>query len=301
VAKIIIDCTGDGNMAFRAGVPCEQGDEKGGTQPPTLMFCTGGVDTEKLCTSIVAEPRTYLTDFIPAEYYGQNHQFIVIGLRLLMKKGREAGLDLPTARSIIITGLRPGEAWINMSAVSGVNGVNSESLTYGEIKGREQIKDIQTYLTTFVPGFENAYFTKMASFLGIRETRRIVGEYVMDKEDILSCRRFDDGVAVSGYPIDIHHPESGDGIFEWCGDCYDIPYRSFLPHKVDNLLVAGRSISSTHEAMSSFRVMAPCVAMREAAGRAAKMAVKENIIPRDISVSALRHELLAQGAYLNND
>ena len=300
LAKTIIDCSGDADVAYRAGVPCEQGDEKGGVQPPTLMFCMGGVDTEKLRTSIAEEPRTYLTDFIPATYFGQNHQFIVVGLRSLMAKGRADGFNLPTERTIVITGLRQGEAWINMSAVSGVNGVDPDSLSFGEIKGREQVDDIQQYLIKYVPGFESAYFTKMAPFLGIRETRRIVGEYVMTGSDVLNCARFADAIAVASYPLDLHHPEGGGCTLQWCGDCYDIPYRSLLPLGVENLIVAGRSISTTHEAMSAIRVMAPCMAMGEAAGRAAKMAVRKGISPREIDVEALREELLQHGAYLND-
>jgi hypothetical protein len=299
LAKAIIDCSGDADVAYRAGVPCEKGNESGGTQPPTLMFCLAGVDTEKLRTSIKEEPRTYLTDFIPAEYYGQNNQFIVVGLRQLMAKGREAGLSLPTERTIIITGLRKGEAWINMSSVHGVDGTDPESLTYGEVKGREQIKDIIKYLITYVPGFEEAYFSKMAPFLGIRETRRILGEYVMTQEDVLGCGRFDDAIAVASYPLDLHHPDDGGCTLQWCGDCYDIPYRSLVPLKVKNLLVAGRCISTTHEAMSAIRVMAPCMAMGEAAGRAAKMAVREGVTPSQINVEKLREELLASGAFLN--
>src|SRR5690606_4275849 len=95
LAKTIIDCTGDADIAYRAAVECEQGNEVGGAQPPTLMFCMGGVDTEKLRMSIAEEPRTYLTDFIPAEYFGQNNQFIVVGLRSVMEKAREAGYNLP--------------------------------------------------------------------------------------------------------------------------------------------------------------------------------------------------------------
>lgn len=299
MAKVVIDCSGDADVAFRAGVPCGQGNETGGVQPPTLMFCMGGVDTEKLRLSIVEEPRTYLTDFIPAEYYGQNNQFIVVGLRQLMNKAREDGLVLPTERTIIITGLREGEVWINMSSVQGVNGVDPESLSMGEIKGREQVSEIQKYLTMYVPGFENSYFTKMAPFLGIRETRRIVGKYIMTKEDVLNCGRFEDAIAVASYPLDLHHPEGGGCTLQWCGDCYDIPYRSLVPLKVENLLVAGRSISTTHEAMSAIRVMAPCMAMGEAAGRAAAMAVKKGVSPSKIIVDELQKELLTKGAYLN--
>ncbi|MDQ7950108.1 MAG: FAD-dependent oxidoreductase, partial [Pedobacter sp.] len=162
-----------------------------------------------------------------------------------------------------------------------------------------QIADIQRYLTTYVPGFEEAHFTKMAPFIGIRETRRIVGKYVLTSNDILGCKRFDDSIAVASYPLDIHHPEGGGCTLTWCGDCYDIPYRSLLPQKIENLLVAGRCISTTHEAMSAIRVMAPCMAMGEAAGRAAKLAIRNQVVPADLDVQLLREELLAKGAYLN--
>lgn len=301
LAKTIIDCTGDADVAFRAGVECDQGNDVGGVQPPTLMFCMGGVNTEKLRMSIAEEPRTYLTDFIPAEYFGQNNQFIVVGLRSVMQKAREAGYSLPVERTILITGLREGEIWVNMSRINGVDGTNPESLTFGEMEGRRQVEEIQRYLTEFVPGFEKAVFTKMAPFLGIRETRRIVGNYILTGEDLLSQRRFEDAIAVASYPLDIHHPEGGDCTLTWCGDSYDIPYRSLVPQKVKNLLVAGRSISSTHEAMSAIRVMAPCMAMGEAAGRAAKLAVMQQITPADVDVDELRAELLKYGAYLGEE
>ena len=299
LAKTIIDCTGDADVAFRAGVECEQGNEKGGVQPPTLMFCLAGVDTEKLRMSIAEEPRTYLTDFIPSEYFGQNNQFIVVGLRSLMQKAREDGFDLPVERTILITGLREGEVWVNMTRVNGVDGTNPASLSFGELEGRKQVELIQKYLLAYVPGFENAHFTKMAPFLGIRETRRIVGKYVMTAEDVLTCGRFDDAIAVASYPLDLHHPEGGGCTLEWCGDCYDIPYRSLIPQKIENLIVAGRCISTTHEAMSAIRVMAPCMAMGEAAGRAAKMAVRKGIKPSAVDVNELRAELIERGAYLN--
>ena len=298
LAKTIIDCSGDADVAYRAGVPCEYGNEHGGVQPPTLMFCLGGVDTEKLRTSIANEPRTYLTDFIPAEYFGQNNQFVLVGMRNLIKQAQDDGLTLTTERTILITGLRKGEVWVNMTRVSGVNGTDPGSLTHGEIEGRHQIIDIQKYLIEYVPGFENAYFLKTAPFLGIRETRRIQGQYTMTREDIMACQHFDDAIAVASYPLDIHHPQGGGCTLEWCGDCYDIPYRSLIPQKVKNLIVAGRCISTTHEAMSAIRVMAPCMAMGEAAGRAAKMAVRKGIQPAEVNVKELQQELLEKGAYL---
>src|SRR4030095_6361500 len=133
-------------------------------------------------------------------------------------------------------------------------------------------------------------FTKTAPFLGIRETRRIAGLYTMTQEDVLACRHFDDAIAVASYPIDIHRPGDEGCTLIWCGDCYDIPYRSLLPQKIDNLLVAGRCLSTTHDAMGAIRVMATCMAMGEAAGRAAKMAVRHGVSPAAINVAALRKE-----------
>jgi hypothetical protein len=300
LGKIVVDCTGDADVAYRAGVPCEKGNkETGGMQPPTLMFCIGGVDTEKLRMSIAHHTRTYLTDFIPAEYFGQNNQFIVVGLRELIAKARaERKLNIPNERTIIITGLREGEVWINMTRVAGTDGTDARSLTAGEIEARGQIEDIYIYLKNYVPGFEKCFFTKTAPFLGIRETRRIVGQYTMTQEDVLGCRHFEDSIAVASYPIDIHRPGDEGCTLIWCGDCYDIPFRSLVPQKVKNLLVAGRCISTTHEAMGAIRVMATCMAMGEAAGRAAKQAIRAGIAPTEVDVKELQAELRAKGAYL---
>ncbi len=298
LAKVIIDCTGDGDVAFRAGVPCGKGDERGGMQPPTLMFCLGGVDTEKLRHSLSRESVSYRADFIPAEYFGQNHQFIVVGLRELIQKAQAAGLTIPTERTILITGLRAGEVWVNMTRVKGVDGTDPASLSAGEIEARRQIRDIERYLVEYVPGFAHAQLAKVAPFLGLRETRRIVGQYVLNRDDILSCRRFEDAVAVASYPIDLHRPNDTGCTLEWCGDCYDIPYRCLLPQDIEGLLVAGRCISTTHEAMAAIRVMSTCMAMGEAAGRAAALSAKASIAPARVNVAALRQELLARGAYL---
>ncbi len=281
-------------------MPCEKGDERGGMQPATLMFCLTGVDTEKLRSSICNESGTYVTDHIPADYFGRNPRFILVGLRQLIQRARDAGLSIPTERTIVITGLREGEVWVNMTRVKGVDGTDPHSLSAGEIQAAGQIDDIQRYLIAFVPGFEEARFVRTAPFLGIRETRRIVGQYVMTRDDILNCRRFDDAIAIASYPIDLHSPYDDGCTLECCGDCYDIPYRSLLPQRVDNLLVAGRCISTTHEAMAAIRVMATCMAMGEAAGRAARMAVRERVSPSGIDVRKLQEELVARGAYLRS-
>ena len=300
LADLIIDGTGDADVAFRSGVPCEKGSEQGKMQPPTLMFCMDGVDTERLRMSLANEPENYDVDFIPADYFGQNRRFILVGLRKLIAKARAEGYVIPNERTIIICGLREGEVWINMTRVKGIDGTEMRSLTAGEIETRGQIDDLYRYLVSYVPGFEKAFLSKVAPFLGIRETRRIVGQYTMTGDDIRQCCHFDDAIAVGSYPIDLHSPDGNDCKLEWCGDCYDIPYGSLVPKQVENLLVAGRSISTTHEAMAAIRVMSTCMAMGEAAGRAAKMCIREKVSPVDLDVRKLQKELLSRGAYLRS-
>ena len=298
LAKTVIDCTGDADVAYLAGVPCEKGNADGGMQPPTLMFCMKGVDVGKLRMSIADHPEIYDMDTIPNEFFRKDDKFITVGLRGMIEKARKDGLKLPTDRTILITGLANDEIWVNMSRISGVDGTSPESLTHGEIVGRRQIYEIQKYLNNYVPGFENARLDRVAPFLGIRESRRIVGRYVLTADDLLACRKFDDAIAVGSYPLDIHHPQGGGCTLIWCGDCYDIPYRSLLPIGVENLLVAGRCISSTHEAMSAIRVMSTCMAMGEAAGRAARIAIKDGVPPSCGDVKKIRQELLSERVYL---
>ncbi len=298
LSGVTIDCTGDADVAFRAGVPCEKGDDNGGMQPPTLMFCVAGVDTEKLRQALSSDPTSYDVDHIPPEYFARNPRFIVVGLRRLVAQARASGLPIPTDRTILITGLNKDEVWVNMTRVKGVDGTDPRSITEGTIEAAAQIDVIMRYLLSYVPGFEHAHLARTAPFLGIRETRRIVGEYVMTREDILGCRRFDDTIAIGSYPVDLHSPDNDDCTLEWCGDCYDIPYRSLVPRRIEGMLVAGRCISTTHEAHAATRVMSTCMAVGEAAGTAAAMAARERISPSAVDVARLQMELHEAGACL---
>lgn len=297
LAKTVIDCTGDADVAFRAGVECRKGDAEGGMQPPTLMFSMRGVETQQLRDAIVGHPDVYDMDIMPAQSFA-NRKFITVGLRNQIAKAREAGIEIPVARTILITGMDEDEIWVNMTRVNGVDPTKPESYTHGEMEGRKQIYGIIDYLKAFVPGFEKAWLDRVAPFMGIRESRVTVGKYVLTAEDILACRRFDDTIAVASYPVDLHHPKGGDCTLEYCGDCYDIPYRSLVPEKVENLLVAGRCASFTHEAMASTRVMSTCMALGEAAGRAARIALEDGVKPSQVDVDKLRRELSETGAYL---
>lgn len=298
LAKVIIDCSGDGDVAYWAGAKFEKGNANGLLQPATLEFCLKNVDIDKLRFSVANHPDIYKPEPIPPEYYAENRYFILVGLKSLMQKARKDGLNLPVDTTVIVTGFGEGEIWVNMTRVTGTDGTNPDSVTQAEFTARQQINHLIKYFKNYVPGFENAYMSRTAPFIGIRETRRVAGKYTLTKDDIMNRRQFEDGIAVVSYPLDIHQPD-GDGFsLEWSGDCYDIPYRSLVPEKILNLLVAGRCISSTHEAMASIRVMGPCMAMGEAAGRAAKISVRNGIRPSEIDVRDLRAELLNKGAYL---
>lgn len=299
LAKTVIDCTGDGDVAFRAGVECHKGDTDGGMQPPTLMFCMKGVNVQELRDAIVNRPEEFDMDVMPTEQF-KSGPFIVVGFRKKIEEAREKGYSIPVARTILITGLAEDEIWVNMSRVCGVDSTNPTSYTDGEITARIQNDEIERYLRDFIPGFEHAWRDKVAAFMGIRESRVIKGKYVLTADDILSCRKFEDAVGVASYPVDIHHSHGDDCTMMWCPDCYDLPYRMLVPEKVENLLVAGRCASMTHEAMASARVMSTCMVMGEAAGRAAKIAVEEGVPVSKVNVEAVREDLRENGAYLRD-
>ncbi len=149
------------------------------------------------------------------------------------------------------------------------------------------------FLVSRVPGFERAYLQQTAAQIGIRESRRIRGEYMLTSEDVLGARKFPDGIARSAYPVDIHNPAGTGTVIQDVpkGDYYEIPYRCLVPLGIDNLLVAGRCVSATHEAQASLRVMPQCFAMGEAAGVAAATAVRETTPPREVDGTALRRAL----------
>lgn len=297
LAKTIIDCTGDGDVAYRSGVKCNKGDENGGMQPPTLMFSMKGVDTDRLRKALSENPEEYDMDTMPPEHF-KNRYFTAVGLRKRILMAQEEGIEIPVARTILITGIDDDEIWVNMSRVNGVDSTNPESYTMGEMTSRKQIYEIEKYLKKFVPGFENSWMEKVAPFMGIRESRVIEGKYILNADDIFSCRKFEDAVAVASYPIDIHHAVGGDCTLYWCEDCYDIPFRCLVPEEIDNLLVAGRCASMDHTAMASTRVMSTCMAMGEAAGRAARIALKDGMDVVQVNVSKVQDEIIAEGGYL---
>jgi len=182
-----------------------------------------------------------------------------------------------------------------------VDGTNALQLSAAEVEGRRQIVDFFRFLRESAPGFEAAYLLEIAPQVGIRETRRLIGEYQLTGEDVLQCARFDDSIGVNGWPIEEH--AAGTVVFRWphdpAGRGYNqLPYRMLLPQRVDNLLVAGRCASMTHLGQSAARVSGACFVMGQAAGTAAALAQQAGMRVRDLDVSVLQVRLEAGGAWL---
>ncbi len=272
-ADIYVDCTGDADLAFLAGVPCDEGrDGDHLTQPMTLNFRMANVDVEHMA------PRKEIN-------------------RLFDAAKAEGRVTCPRENVLLFYALNPGVVHFNTTRVTGLRATSAADLTAAEFEGRQQAHELARFLAADVPGFEHAYLQQCAAQIGVRESRRIRGHYALTGEDVVDARKFPDGIARSNYPIDIHSPTGAGTVIRSVpeGDHYEIPYRCLLPLGVDNLLVAGRCISSTHEAQSSLRIMPTCFAMGEAAGVAAVMAAERGIAPAEVPPEELREALREQG------
>jgi hypothetical protein len=286
-ARVVVDCTGDGDIAARAGAAFEVGRESDElVQPMTLMFRI--VEFERSAFAAYAKAH-------PDQWRG------VHGLWDLIAKAREAGeLDLPREDVLFFGTPREHELSVNSTRVTGVLGTDIWDLTYAEWQSRRQMRQIASFLRRYVPGFEHAYVVQSGVHIGVRETRRISGEYQLTAADVLEARKFDDVIARGAYLIDIHNPTGSGTILQRLpdGEAYDIPLRCLLPQKVDQLVVAGRCISGTHEAHSSYRVMPIAMATGQAAGVCAALAARAGKTPRDLPAAYVQRELKRQGADL---
>ena len=223
-----------------------------------------------------------------------NELLRTIGQEPPWELSREGGAALPTAR--------PGEVYGAMTRIA-VNGRAPDAtdlfdVTEAEIAGRAEAEKAARFLVAHMPGFERAYLAETPAQLGIRETRRAIGEYVLTGQDVLAGARFDDAVAAGSWPQEFHTKGKGTE-YVWLdeGAWYQVPYRSLVVRGVENLLVAGRCISATHEALASSRVIAPSMAQGEAAGIAAASCARSGVAARDIDVARLQDELRARGAF----
>lgn len=291
--KMFIDCTGDADLAFRSGVPCEMGDEASGRiQPATMFFRIGNVDSDKIDEDIEKNrDNFYRKD-------GVNYR----SLHWRVTEAREAGdWNLKRVSIGLFRGVRKDEWNINTSRIMGVIGTDPVSVSEAEAEGRRQVQQIFAFFKKYVPGCENAVLMGTPAHIGIRETRHIRGEYALCTEDVLQGRVPEDSVLLAANSIDVHGrfgPMSNEYVTVENGEYYGVPYRCLVPQKVENLLVAGRCVSATSEAAGAIRVMPPCMALGQAAGTAAALCLKNNVSPRQADVPALIETLKQQGAYL---
>ena len=285
-AKVVIDATGDGDVAFRAGVPCELGDPTrgGAIQPSTMFFRIGN-----LPEAIVDAAR---------QMYPQDTRCF----QTIIKKARADGKwHIPRPHLNLFRGVKSDEWFVNVSRLNGVDPTNPQSLSDAETEGRRQVREILALIRDYMPGAKDVRLLSTASTLGIRESRHVLGEYRLDKDDVVSGRVPADSVCLCANSIDLH---GGTGLSTTLyltieGNYYGVPYRCLVPQKVDGLLVAGRCVSATSVGAAAIRVMPPCMAMGQAAGTAAALAVKSGVSPRKVDVGALVAKLKSDGVWLS--
>ncbi|MDL2229154.1 FAD-dependent oxidoreductase [Treponema sp. OttesenSCG-928-L16] len=284
--KVIIDATGDGTVSHFAGADFETGRESDKLmQPVSLMFRLYGIDETKV---LKKENWTYDIRMPNTPEAKRFLEFCVAA----SKTGA-----LPEAVSLVrlYRTSRPGECHVNATHKNYINGTKLEDIGSAEIELRKQIPIIRDFLKKSVPGFENCFVQNSAVTLGVRDTRRIIGDYVLTHEDLLSGRKFEDVIVHNAwFYMDIHNITGGG---QTLTDVlpYDIPYRCLVPLKIEQLLTTGRCISGTHKAEASYRIMNICMATGQAAGIAAALAAEKNISPRKLNYQEVQKVLTSLG------
>ncbi|MCW5642732.1 MAG: FAD-dependent oxidoreductase [Rhodoferax sp.] len=283
LGTVFIDCSGDGDLAAHAGAAFEKGTDGRGMMYPSTMFRVNGVDPLRAADT----PRT------------------IAGF---MEQAEAAGRRFARKGPIVRPQKNPAEWRVNVTQLSNadgtpVDGTNARQLSAAEIQGRRQAVDFFGFLRESVPGFEQAYLLEIAPQIGVRETRRILGDYQLSEDDVLQCASFDDTIGVNGWMVEEH--VAGSVALRWqdipnCRGYNHLPWRMLLVRDMDNLLVAGRCASMTHGGQSAARVSGGCFVMGQAAGTAAAMAAHAGVAPRALDVRALQARLRTDGAWLGD-
>lgn len=287
LGKVTIDATGDGLVSYLAGATTEKGREDGLMQPVTLEFTIDGVDESKgvICIGDVDDVRL------------GDERFLDYCKRLSLEgeiPERIAAVRLhPTTHS--------GQRQVNTTQVNGIDMTRVDHIFKADLELREQIVTLLNFFHKHIPGYENCRIISSGTTTGVRETRRVIGDYIITAEEMAAGCRFDDVIVHRAeFIVDIHNPE-GSGQAEehiqYC-DPYDLPYRCFTPKGIENLYTAGRCISGTHRAHASYRVMSICMAMGEAVGVAAAMCAENGCTPRNLNVKELQNRLTNKGIEL---
>jgi hypothetical protein len=296
-AATVIDATGDAEIAYRAGAKTVTGRERDGyMQPMSLVMSMAPVDIKALVEAVgegygrAVKPGCSEEDYI----------WFALNFQRWKREVADIGIELGREATFWGNSIRPGIVNLNVVKVLDKSGTDTLELSQAEAHARKAAVKFAAFLRNSVPGFAEAYITRVAPFIGVRETRRIVGRSVLAGRDCIEGKLPRDTVALGGYPVDIHDP--ADGIAEFTAlktGRYGIPYGTMLTGDIDNLLVSGRAISATHEAAGATRVMGTCLAIGEACGVAAALAAEQGIAVSDLDGKALRRELESSGAMIS--
>jgi hypothetical protein len=307
-ADVFVDATGDGDVAYMAGCAYEKGQYANGeTQPPTLMFTVGGFDLNRFMDHLEQHPEElkhgssmkirpgYTAEFLRAS---ENHVFV--GLRNTISRLRREG-KCPIERDTIIYINLPREGYIALNCIRILNfdGTKIEELSRGEIEAHLQILPLINMLKEHVPGFENIYLSSIAPFLGIRETRRIIGKQMIREDAAVNGVIPDDTIALGSYIIDIHSGSGDSTLIRSLAGPYGITYGATIARDVKRLMLSGRCISVDPVVFGSSRVMPTCMAVGEGVGTGAALAAKQKVLPEDVDVQTIRRKLREHGAILS--
>ena len=287
-AKVFVDCTGDGDVAALAGAPYDKGDAEGNMMPATLCSLWAGINWQKVWKSGLGTGNSRIEQAFKDGVFSLEDRH----LPGMWRVGASLGGG-------------------NIGHTFDLDGTDEESLTRAYIWGRKSLQEYERYYKNYLKGFEDIELVATGSLLGVRETRRITGDYVLNIDDFKSLAVFEDEIGRYSYPIDIHvakpDKESYDKFYKEFttmrlgkGESYGIPYRVLTPKGLGNTLVAGRCVSTDRNMQASIRVMPGCYITGQAAGVAAAMAIQAETDTRDISIKDLQSRLKAMGAYLPN-
>lgn len=295
--KIFIDTTGDAELLYLARAPWTKGDEKTGLlQAMTTFFRVGGIDLAAACDDVREHPDQYF-DWSTKEYHPASIVSIA-GYHDIVRRAHERNAIPDAVTYFFFTSLPgSGETAFNTTNILGLDGSSSVDLTQAEIEGRRQVMRSFGIIKRECPGFQRSYLIETSVQVGVRETRRAVGEYAVSGEDVRGGRKFPDAVARANYGVDIHGQKSERSVMEYLaeGEYYEIPVRALIVKEVENLLTAGRSISSTREGHAALRIQATSSATGEAAGLVASMAVNDNVPVRQVPYAAVQSILHEKG------
>ena len=286
-AKIVIDCSGDADVAARAGVNYIMGNEEDGNLQPASMFMR------------IADADMDVVNAHMAEHSDEIRPFFG-PFSWIIKEFPEDWDNFPRGEICIFADVTPGEFSINCSRILDIDATKAEHVTRATMIGQEQCQHIFQFMKKHAPGFENSRIIATADAIGIRETRHIEGEYKLTGDEVAACKVHEDAIACMATNMDTHNKDNPGGSFfiPKNGPFFTVPYLCLVPKGISNLLVAGRAISADAIAGSAIRMMPSCMAFGQAAGTAAAMCAAQGIAPKNVDVQVLRKTLVEQGQFV---